>query len=87
MKQMFNSLSKFIVWIKVGKLYETLINSFQSSKSLTKEYKFETFKQAFVFMNTVSHMVDQMSRNFLFFYIDYPKWINVYNKLNVEITT
>ncbi|CAK61685.1 unnamed protein product (macronuclear) [Paramecium tetraurelia] len=50
-----------------------------SSKSLSKEYKFETFKQAFVFMNTVSHMADQMNH--------YPKWINVYNKLNVEITT
>ncbi|CAD8196026.1 unnamed protein product [Paramecium pentaurelia] len=50
-----------------------------SSKSLAKEYKFETFKQAFVFMNTVSHMADQMNH--------YPKWINVYNKLNVEITT
>ncbi|CAD8196654.1 unnamed protein product [Paramecium octaurelia] len=50
-----------------------------NSKSLAKEYKFETFKQAFVFMNTVSHLADQMSH--------YPKWINVYNKLSVEITT
>ncbi|CAD8200676.1 unnamed protein product [Paramecium pentaurelia] len=50
-----------------------------SSKSLSKEYKFDSFKQAFVFMNTISNMADEMNH--------YPKWINVYNKLNVEITT
>ncbi|CAD8121611.1 unnamed protein product [Paramecium sonneborni] len=50
-----------------------------NSKYLAKEYKFDTFKQAFVFMNTISHMADEMNH--------YPKWINVYNRLNVEITT
>ncbi|CAD8122577.1 unnamed protein product [Paramecium sonneborni] len=37
------------------------------TKYLAKEYKFETLKQAFVFMNTVSHLADQMNRNYELF--------------------
>ena len=47
--------------------------------AITKTFKFEDFKQAFAFMSAVALKAEQMDHH--------PEWFNVYNKVDVLLTT
>ncbi|MDG4721483.1 MULTISPECIES: 4a-hydroxytetrahydrobiopterin dehydratase [Thalassospira] len=47
--------------------------------SIGRVYRFEDFNAAFGFMTRVALMADKMDHH--------PEWFNVYNKVNVTLTT
>ena len=50
-----------------------------AGKKLRKEYKFANFRDAFAFMTRAAFEIEKMDHH--------PEWLNVYNKLTVELTT
>ena len=50
-----------------------------SNGKLHKEFTFETFNQAFGFMTRAAMEIEKMNHH--------PEWLNVYNRLTVELTT
>jgi 4a-hydroxytetrahydrobiopterin dehydratase len=46
---------------------------------ITKAFRFEDFKQAFAFMTATALKAEQMDHH--------PEWSNVYNKVEVVLTT
>lgn len=48
-------------------------------KSFKKNFLFKDFSEAFGFMNAVAMLADKMDHH--------PEWFNVYNKVNVALTT
>lgn len=56
-----------------GWVYDEDIKSFQ------KNFLFKDFSEAFGFMNAVAMLADKMDHH--------PEWFNVYNKVNVALTT
>jgi len=48
-------------------------------KVISKAYEFKDFKQAMRFMNQVADVAEKMQHH--------PEWWNVYNKLQVTLTT
>ena len=50
-----------------------------SNGKLHKEFSFETFNQAFGFMTRAAMEIEKMNHH--------PEWLNVYNRLTVELTT
>lgn len=50
-----------------------------SGDSITREYSFDDFKQAFAFMSAVALVAEKMDHH--------PDWRNVFNDVNVELTT
>ncbi len=51
---------------------------FENNK-LKRNYEFKTFIDAFAFMTKVAHEAEKQQHH--------PEWFNVYNKVNVELTT
>jgi len=51
----------------------------EQNNKLVKEYEFEDFKEAFVFMTKVAEVAEQMNHH--------PWWSNVYNKVTFELST
>lgn len=47
--------------------------------AITRSFKFADFKQAFAFMTQVALKAEQMDHH--------PEWFNVYNKIDVTLTT
>ena len=50
-----------------------------SNGKLHKEFTFETFNQTFGFMTRAAMEIEKMNHH--------PEWLNVYNRLTVELTT
>ena len=48
-------------------------------KTITREFKFSNFQQAFAFMTKVANASEQHNHH--------PEWLNVYNKINISWTT
>ena len=46
---------------------------------ITKVYKFEDFAEAFGFMTRIAILADKMDHH--------PEWFNVYNRVDVTLTT
>ena len=47
--------------------------------TLTQEFKFKDFKQAFSFMTQVAFEAEKMDHH--------PEWTNIYNKVTVKLST
>ncbi|MGE3622756.1 MAG: 4a-hydroxytetrahydrobiopterin dehydratase [Bdellovibrionales bacterium] len=50
-----------------------------ANKKIRKEFRFETFRDAFAFMTRCAFEIEKMDHH--------PEWLNVYNKITVELTT
>lgn len=48
-------------------------------EALSKKFEFKDFKEAFAFMTSVAEKAEEMNHH--------PEWFNVYNKVDVELTT
>jgi 4a-hydroxytetrahydrobiopterin dehydratase len=48
-------------------------------EAIAKSFKFENFNEAFGFMTRVALLADKMDHH--------PEWFNVYNKLDVTLST
>ena len=48
-------------------------------ETIEKTFRFEDFKQAFAFMSAVALKAEQMDHH--------PEWFNVYNRVEVTLTT
>lgn len=48
-------------------------------EKLHKEFRFESFNQAFGFMTRAAMEIEKMNHH--------PEWYNVYNKITVDLTT
>jgi len=46
---------------------------------LTREFRFQDFRQAFAFMAQVALLAEKLDHH--------PEWLNVYNKVNITLTT
>ncbi|GAA4309734.1 4a-hydroxytetrahydrobiopterin dehydratase [Nibribacter koreensis] len=51
----------------------------EEDNSLKKSFTFKDFKEAFVFMSEVAEAAEHLNHH--------PWWSNVYNKVNIELTT
>ena len=49
------------------------------NEKLYKEFQFNDFNQAFVFMTRAAMEIEKMNHH--------PEWFNVYNRITVELTT
>lgn len=49
------------------------------NEKLHKEFKFESFNQAFGFMTRAAMEIEKMNHH--------PEWFNVYNRITIELTT
>ncbi len=47
--------------------------------ALHSELKFDNFVKAFAFMNEVAFLAEELNHH--------PEWSNVYNKVNIKLTT
>ncbi len=48
-------------------------------KSISKQFKFKDFNEAWSFMNRVALKAESMNHH--------PEWFNVYNKVDITLTT
>jgi 4a-hydroxytetrahydrobiopterin dehydratase len=51
----------------------------EKDNKLIREFQFDDFVQAFGFMSKVAIVAEKMEHH--------PNWSNVYNKVNIELTT
>jgi Pterin-4a-carbinolamine dehydratase len=51
----------------------------EDGKSITRSFRFDDFKTAFAFMTACALKAEQMDHH--------PEWFNVYNKVDVTLTT
>jgi len=49
------------------------------NEKLHKEFQFDNFNQAFGFMTRSAMEIEKMNHH--------PEWLNVYNKITIELTT
>lgn len=49
------------------------------NEKLHKEFQFDSFNQAFGFMTRAAMEIEKMNHH--------PEWLNVYNKITIELTT
>jgi 4a-hydroxytetrahydrobiopterin dehydratase len=54
-------------------------NTNPDSTTIHRQFKFKTFKSAFAFMTMAAMKAEQMDHH--------PEWANVYNKVDVTLTT
>jgi 4a-hydroxytetrahydrobiopterin dehydratase len=64
--------------LKTPEGWEQITNS-KNKSAFKKNFEFKNFNEAFVFMTAVALKAEEMSHH--------PEWFNVYNKVNVELTT
>jgi 4a-hydroxytetrahydrobiopterin dehydratase len=55
------------------------MNWIEENNTLTREFKFKNFVEAFGFMTQVAFLAEKMDHH--------PSWHNVYNKVTIELTT
>ncbi|MBX2845113.1 MAG: 4a-hydroxytetrahydrobiopterin dehydratase [Saprospiraceae bacterium] len=55
------------------------MNWTEVNNTLTKEFKFNDFQEAFAFMTRVAFLAEQQGHH--------PNWSNVYNTVRIELTT
>ena len=51
----------------------------EENNMLKKSFKFQDFQEAFAFMTRVAFMAEEHQHH--------PNWSNVYNKVDIELTT
>jgi 4a-hydroxytetrahydrobiopterin dehydratase len=51
----------------------------EKDNRLQKEFQFKDFREAFAFMTRVALIAEKMDHH--------PNWSNVYNKVNIELTS
>jgi 4a-hydroxytetrahydrobiopterin dehydratase len=51
----------------------------EENNKLKKNFEFENFREAFAFMTQVAFLAEKMDHH--------PFWTNVYNKVNIELST
>jgi len=51
----------------------------EEKNKLTKSFEFDDFTQAFAFMTRVAFLAEEHQHH--------PNWSNVYNQVNIELTT
>jgi len=51
----------------------------EAANAITKTFRFEDFSQAWAFMSRVALVAERMDHH--------PEWFNVYNKVDVKMTT
>ncbi|WP_338814496.1 4a-hydroxytetrahydrobiopterin dehydratase [Bernardetia sp. Wsw4-3y2] len=51
----------------------------EKDNKLTKTFEFKDFQEAFAFMTRVAFLAEQQGHH--------PNWSNVYNKVDIELTT
>ena len=51
----------------------------EKREAITKEFKFSNFKDAFSFMTSIALKAEEIGHH--------PEWFNVYNKVNITLTT
>ena len=51
----------------------------EKDNKLTKTFEFKDFQEAFAFMTRVAFLAEQQGHH--------PNWSNVYNKVEIELTT
>lgn len=51
----------------------------EEDNKLTKTFKFADFQEAFAFMTRVAFLAEKQNHH--------PNWSNVYNTVNIELTT
>lgn len=51
----------------------------EENNSLNKEFTFKNFQEAFAFMTRVAFIAEKMNHH--------PEWKNVYNKVNITLST
>ncbi len=51
----------------------------EKDNKLTKTFEFKDFQEAFAFMTRVAFLAEQQCHH--------PNWSNVYNKVEIELTT
>lgn len=68
---------------KSNERLKTLIESgwvfVSDTRSITKEFKFGNFIEAFSFMSAVALLAEKMNHH--------PEWSNTYNKVHITLTT
>jgi len=64
--------------LKTPEGWEKITNS-KNKSAFKKNFEFKNFKQAFAFMTAVATKAEEMGHH--------PEWFNVYNKVEVELTT
>ncbi len=57
----------------------TIMSWIEEDHKLKKEFQFENFVEAFAFMTKVAILAEKMNHH--------PFWTNVYNKVNIELST
>ncbi len=51
----------------------------EQDNKLSRSFEFKDFSEAWAFMNRVALLAEKMDHH--------PNWSNVYNKVNIELTT
>lgn len=51
----------------------------EKNNKLTRTFKFEDFQEAFAFMTRVAFLAEKLNHH--------PNWSNVYNTVEIELTT
>ena len=64
---------------QVNELLKTLPRWSLKNGKLHREYQFDDFKNAFIFMNKVADSAEEMQHH--------PEWFNVYSKVTVDLFT
>ncbi|WP_255651206.1 4a-hydroxytetrahydrobiopterin dehydratase [Cesiribacter sp. SM1] len=61
-------------------IHSFTINMWQEQDNkLSRSFEFKDFSEAWAFMNRVALLAEKMDHH--------PNWSNVYNKVNIELTT
>lgn len=80
MSLLFRSFSKIISEAELNNLGKSLGSwTVNSNKSLSKQFNFKDFKEAWEFMELIAKVADEHDHH--------PEWTNVYNKISVNLTT
>ena len=64
---------------ELAELSQTLPLWALDGKTISREFKFVDFKQAFAFMTEIAAEADRLDHH--------PEWSNVYNRVSIRLTT
>lgn len=80
MRSCLRMFSKLLTPTELKGLSTTLSSwTVNSNQSVSKQFNFKDFKEAWEFMELVAKVADEHDHH--------PEWTNVYNKVNVSLTT